>query len=273
MSRTPFLRSLRPGQLRADATEDIKQEIELYLELRTEEFVQEGMDPQEARRLAERRFGDMTRIEAEMRREARRRRAHRGRTMTMGGLRQDLAFALRTFRRSPGFTLVAVLTLALALGGNTAIYSVVDAALLQAMPFEDHDELVYLNGYHLVDGEISIRGASFPEFRDWNERSELVSPMAAVGSFSLAVTGGSEAERVAAEAVTAEYFQVLRAEPSRGRTFLPEEHVKPDAFPIVARNHARRIDGLADRLAARGDQPARLSPGDRERLPVLGYAE
>ena len=238
MSRRPFLRSLRPGQLRADATEDIKQEIELYLELRTEEFVQEGMDPQEARRLAERRFGDMTRIEAEMRREAGRQRAHRGRTMTMGGLRQDLAFALRTFRRSPGFTLVAVLTLALALGGNTAIYSVVDAALLQAMPFEDHDELVYLNGYHLVDGEISIRGASFPEFRDWNERSELVSPMAAVGSFSLAVTGGSEAERVAAEAVTAEYFQVLRDEPSRGRTFLPEEHVKPDAFPVVVISHA-----------------------------------
>ncbi|MCH7531718.1 MAG: ABC transporter permease [Gemmatimonadetes bacterium] len=238
MSRTPFLRSLRPGQVRADETEDIKQEIELYLDLRTDELVHGGMDPKEARRLAERRFGDMTRIEAEMRREAGRQRAHRGRTMTMGGLRQDLAFALRTFRRSPGFTLVAVLTLGLALGGNTAIYSVVDAALLQAMPFEDHEELVYLNGYHLVDGEISIRGASFPEFRDWNERSELVSPMAAVGNFSAAVTGGSEAERVAAEAVTAEYFEVLRAQPSRGRTFLTEEHVEPDAFPVVVISHA-----------------------------------
>ena len=238
MSRSPFVRSLRPGQVRADETEDIKQELELYLQLRTEELVRDGMDPREARRLAEQRFGDTERIEADLRRQARRRSARRGRTMTMGGLRQDLAFAVRTFQRSPGFSLVAVLTLALALGGNTAIYSVVDAALLQAMPFEDHEQLVYLNGYHLVDGEISIRGASFPEFRDWNERSELVSPMAAVGSFSLAVTGGSEAERVSAEAVTAEYFAVLRAEPSRGRTFLAQEHAEPDAYPIVIISHA-----------------------------------
>ncbi len=238
MSKKEFLRSLRPGQVRADATEDIKQEIELYLELRAAEFEREGMEPAEARRQAERRFGDKTRIEADLRRQARRRRARKGTTMTMDGLKQDLAFALRTFRRSPGFSLVAVLTLALALGGNTAIFSVVDAALLQAMPFEDHEELVFLNGYHLTNGEIAIRGASFPEFRDWNEQSELVSPMAAVGNYSLAVTDGSQAERVATEVVTAEYFEVLRGQPSRGRTFLPEEHLEPDAYPVVIISHA-----------------------------------
>ena len=168
--------------------------------------------------------------------------------MMMGGLRKDFSYAFRTFRRSPGFSLVAVITLALALGGNTAIFSVVDAALLSALPFHDHEELVFLNGYHLVDGEVSIRGASFPEFRDWRERSRAVSPMAAIGAASLAVTGGGgDAEGLATEIVTAEYFDVLEATAIRGRTFLPEEHAQPDAYPVAVISYglwARRF-GLA----------------------------
>lgn len=158
--------------------------------------------------------------------------------MTMGGFRQDLAYALRTFRRSPGFSLVAVATLALALGGNTAIFSVVDAALLQALPFDDHEELVFLNGYHLVDGEIAIRGASYPEFYDWREGSRTVSPMAAVGSASLSLTGGTEAELLSTEIVTRGYFDVLGWTPVLGRGFLPEEHAEPDAHSVAVISHS-----------------------------------
>lgn len=147
-------------------------------------------------------------------------------------------YAARTFRRSPGFTLVAVLTLALALGGNTAIFSVVDAALLRAMPFADHEELVFINGYHLVDGQPSIRGASFPEFRDWEERSRGIESMAAVVGFSLAASGTGEAERLRAEMVTSGYFEVLRVDAIRGRTFLPEEHLEPDAHPVIVISYA-----------------------------------
>ncbi len=157
--------------------------------------------------------------------------------MTMSGLRQDLAYAFRTFRRSPGFTAVAVVTLALALGGNTAIFSVVDAALLQALPFEDHEELVFLNGYHLDDGEIAIRGASFPEFRDWRERATTVRRMSAVEGASLAVTGEGAAERLVTEIVTESYFEALRGVPLLGRTFLPEEHTAPDARPVAVISH------------------------------------
>lgn len=153
--------------------------------------------------------------------------------MTMGGIRQDLGYALRSFARSPGFSVVAVLTLGLALAGNTAIFSVVDAALLQALPFEDHDELVFLNGYHLVDGEISVRGASFPEFRDWRDQSRSVASMAAVGSFSLTATGDGVAEPVSTEMVTEGYFEILGATPARGRTFLSEEHGQPDAHQVT----------------------------------------
>ena len=238
MSRWPFLRSLPPGQVRSDTSEDIREEIELYLQLRAEELERYGLDPAEARRVAEERFGDPDKIGEQLRRQAGRRRIRKETMMRMGGLKQDLVFALRTFRRSPGFFFVAVATVALAMGGNTAIFSVVDAALLQALPFENDEELVFLNGYHLVDGQVSIRGASFPEFRDWQERSRAVSPMAALGGLSLAATGGSEAERLATEIVTAEYFAVLDQTAELGRTFLAEEHAEPDAHPVAVISHA-----------------------------------
>ena len=253
MRRRPFLRSLRPGQVRSDESEDIRNEIELYLELRTEELVSEGMERTEARRIAEERFGDTGKIQAEMSRQARRRRLRQGGVMTMGGLRQDLAFAIRTFRRNPGFTLVAIATLGLALGGNTAIYSVVNASLLQAMPFENHEELVYLNGYHLANGEIAIRGASYPEFRDWQQRTRSVSPMAAVFSLSVALSGDGMAESVSTEIVTADYFRVLQAGPLRGRLFTAEEHAQPDAFPVAVISHSlwlRRYGSDPDVLGA-----------------------
>ena len=145
MARWPFRRTLPPGAVRSE-TADIREEIELHLELRAQELVREGVPPEEARSQAERHFGDVARIEAQLRRGRRRSRRDGGRG-AMGSLKRDLAYALRTFRRNPGFAAVAVLTLGIALGGNTAIFSVVDAALLRALPFPQHEGLVVLQGY------------------------------------------------------------------------------------------------------------------------------
>ncbi|NNF13980.1 MAG: ABC transporter permease [Gemmatimonadetes bacterium] len=238
MARWPFLRSFSPGQVRSDVDAEIREEIELYLELRANELEDEGLSPEDARRVAQERFGDAEEIKRSLRKQAKRTRARRETTMTMSGLKQDLAYAIRSFRRSPGFTAVAVATLALALGGNTAIFSVVDAALLQALPFEDHEELVFVNGYHLTNGEVAIRGASFPEFRDWNERSRWVSPMAAVGGVSLSATGGDgAAEQLSTEIVSLDYFDVLLTRPALGRAFFPEEHAEVDAHPVAIISH------------------------------------
>ena len=237
MEERPYRRTLGPGQVRSDADEDVHEEIELYLELRTAELVAEGLSPEEARAAALERFGDARKIAARLRREARRQHKREGWTMTMSGIRQDLGYAARGFRRSPGFFLVAVATLALALGGNTAIFSVVDAALLSALPFEEHERLVFLNGYHLVDGELSVRGASFPEFRDWRERSRTLPEMAAVGGLSFAMSGDGSAERVTVEVVTEGYFDLLGFTAERGRTFQPEEHGEPDAHPVAVISH------------------------------------
>lgn len=234
MSRWPFRRSLRPGQVRADPDAEIREEIDLYLELRARELEQEeGMTPEEARRAAETRFGDANGIARSLRRRAKRRHAREEMAMSMSGLRQDLFYALRTLRRSPAFALVAIATLGLTLGGNTAIFSVVDAALLEALPFRDHEELVFVNGYHLDDGEVAIRLASYPEFRDWRERANSFTRMASIDASSVALTGDGQAERLMAELVSDGYFDILGGSAERGRTFLPDEHLRPDAAPVA----------------------------------------
>lgn len=250
MSRTPP-RSLGPGEVLADELKDIREEIALYLELRTEELVRGGMDPEEARGLAEERFGDRARIEDELWKRARRRRARKGTTMTMNGVGQDVRYASRMLVRSPGFAVVAVLTLALGLGGNTAIFSVVDAALLQALPFEDHERLVFVNGYHLANGEIAIRGASYPEFRDWAEGSSGVRPMAAVDQSTLAMTGEGEAQSLSTEIVTEGYFAVLGVEPVLGRALTADDHGADGAVAVVSHALWERVYGAAPDVLGR----------------------
>lgn len=258
MARWPFHRVLRPGATRSDEAER-REEIELYLELRTEELIEEGHAPEEARRLAEARFGDVDRIEEQMRREARRKREE-GRTM-MENVRQDVAYALRTFRRNPLFLVVAALTLALAVAGNTAIFSVLDAAVLRALPFPDADRLVFLNGYHLTDGERAIRMASVPEFRDWRERSRTISPMVAVDPNGLTLSGDGEAERITGELVSRGFFDLLDGEAVLGRTFTPQEAETPDGYPLVVLSDGlwrRRFGadpGVVGRTAQLNDRP------------------
>lgn len=234
MSRWPFQRRLRPGQIRADTDADIREEIELYLDLRARELEEEeGLGPDEARRVARERFGEPERVEDELRRQAQARRTREGTTVMIGGLKQDLAYAVRTLRRSPGFTAVAVLTLGLALGGNTAIFSVVDAALLQALPFEEHERLVFLNGVHRQNGVDAFRGASYPEFRDWRERARSIDGMSAVTNFDAALTGEGTAERVQVEVVSQDYFEALGVQPMTGRLFQPDEYALGGAQPVA----------------------------------------
>jgi predicted permease len=206
------------------------------------------MSAGQARQEAEALFGDPAEIERRLRRDARRRGVRKGTTTMMGQLAQDIAFAARTFRRSPGFALVAVLTLGLALAGNTAIFSVLDAAVLRALPFPDANRLVFVNGYHLQSGERAIRLASVPEFRDWRERSRAVRPMAAVDFNTVTVAGDEGAERVPAEVVSEGYFELLGARTTIGRTFTAEEFDTPDGFPVAVIGHAlwqRRFGGDA----------------------------
>jgi predicted permease len=236
VTRWPFRRVPGPGDLGARDRE-IREELELYLELRTEELMAEGMPRDEARREAERRFGDPLKIERSLRREARRARGREEGRKTMSHVVQDVRYALRSFRRSPGFTLMAVLTLGIAVAGNTAIFSVLDEAVFQALPFPGHERLVFVNGYHAADGERAVRMASVPEFRDWRAASRTVEPMVAVDASSLTLGGDGRAERILGELVSDGYFELLEAEAALGRTFTPAEASTPDGHPLILLSH------------------------------------
>jgi predicted permease len=217
------------------------------LELRTDELIREGRDPVSARREAERRFGNRRTIERRMRKEARRRGEARDGRWTMGWSIRDVTFALRGLARNPGFAVVAVLTLAVALASNTTIFSVLDAAVLRALPFPEAERLVFVNGYQLQDGERAIRNASIPEFRDWQARARSISPMVGYDVSSVTLSrAGEGAERVVLETVSEGYFDVLGAGTALGRGFTDEELATPDAFPVVMLSHelwGRRFAG------------------------------
>jgi hypothetical protein len=209
-----------PPHLTGD--DDAAAEMESHIELLVEELVASGLSPSEARREARTRFGDL----AAWRRRTHRSNPRRTGTMTtmMTRILQDLRFAFRGFRRSPGFAAMAVLTLAIALAGNTALFSVLDEAVLRALPFEDSDRLVFINGVHRTpDGE-AFRGASPMEFRDWQAQASRVDPVVAASGSTFTLTGVDAAQRLAGELVSEDYFSLLGGEAALGRTFTDQEY-------------------------------------------------
>ena len=136
---------------------------------------------------------------------------------------QDLRFGLRMLLKKPGFTLIAVLTMALGIGANTAIFSVVNAVLLNPLPFAEPERLIRIYGHFLATSQDSM-SASVPEFTDYRERTRSFENIAGYDDFSANLTPtAAEPERVEALAVTPELFSVLKVTPQAGRVFLPEE--------------------------------------------------
>jgi predicted permease len=157
---------------------------------------------------------------------------------------QDVRFGLRILAKSPGFTAVAVLSLALGIGANTAIFSLVDAVLLRPLPFKQPDRLV------MVWEDASFAG--FPRntpapanYADWKSQNETFEDMAATATGDYSLTGDDEPEKVEATAVTANFFDVLGISPSIGRFFLPDED-QPGARKVAVLSYGlwqRRFGG------------------------------
>jgi predicted permease len=139
----------------------------------------------------------------------------------MGTFFQDLNYGLRMLRKSPGFTLIALLTLAVGIGANTAIFSVVNTVLLRPLPYRDPDRLVMLWQISSIFG--SQVGASAPEYHDYREGNHVFSRMGAYASLSFNLTGGREPQRIKAARVTASLFDVLDVSPMFGRVIAPDE--------------------------------------------------
>jgi putative ABC transport system permease protein len=198
-------------------------EIETYLEIETDQNIARGMRPDEARYAALRKLGNLTRVREEI-----------YRMNSIGFLEtlwQDVRFALRMLRKSPGFTAVAGLTLAVGIGANTAIFSVVYAVLLRPLPYANPNQLVSVFEANPSKG-VPVDALSYPNFLECSDHNGVFSQMAGYNAHDLALTGAGEPTTVHTIAVTPEMFSLLRARPLVGRIFRLEEG-KRGAAPVV----------------------------------------
>src|ERR1700746_2365378 len=138
----------------------------------------------------------------------------------MNGVLQDVRYALRQLRKSPGFTAVAVLTLALGIGANTAIFSVVNGVLLNPLPFPNANRIVSLfqDKPDFPEGSIS-----YPNFLDWQRDNHSFEAIAAYRWAYGSITGSGQAEEVPAQHVSATFFPILGVKPALGRNFNADE--------------------------------------------------
>jgi putative ABC transport system permease protein len=152
----------------------------------------------------------------------------------MESLLQDIRFGVRMLFKNPGFTLIAVLTLALGIGVNTAIFSVVSAALLRPLPYPEPDKLVKIGEWRIREGGKNVVAPA--DFLDWRARNQVFTNIAALNKISVDLSGGNEPERVRAGLVSVSFFEALGIKPMLGRGFLAEEE-QEGRNGVVIMNH------------------------------------
>jgi predicted permease len=212
------------GSLRKNKLEDqLNDELEFHIEMRTREFISAGMDPEEARYRARRVFGNQLLLK------------ERTRDMDMIGwveaLFQDLRYTCRMLRQSPGFTAVALLMLAVGIGANTTIFNFVNAFYLRPLPVHDPYRLVRIYGTENGHGKESF---CYPEYTYLREHSKTLEAMAAHYSTApLSVVANGDSQEAQGAVVSANYFSMLGVRPLIGRFFLPEEDAVPDRNPVA----------------------------------------
>ncbi len=215
---------------------ELEEEMRFHLELKAEENLAGGMETEEARHAARRQFGNLTLLK-EVSREM-------WGFKSIETLLQDLRYGLRMLIRSPGFTVVAVLSLALGIGANTAIFSLVEAVLLRPLPFPEPDRLVMV--WEASSGNISLRGNPAPgNYSDWRTQNRVFEDVAAFSNTSFNLTGDGEPEKINGQAVTANFFSLLGSKAVLGRTFL-EADDRPESGKIILLSYGlwqRRFGG------------------------------
>jgi putative ABC transport system permease protein len=203
--------------------ETLDEELRAHLEMLRDDYLKRGLSPEEARYAAQRTFGGLEQVKEEYREQ-------RGFIM-METLIQDLRYGLRQLRRNPGFTIVAVLTLALGIGANTAIFSVVNAVVLRPLPYSHSDRLVWIaESIPALNVEIATGG----DYVDWKDQSHTLDGVAAYDKGAAAeggaaqsadfnLTGRGTPARVHGVNVSASFFATLGVEPQLGRAFTENE--------------------------------------------------
>src|SRR5580698_408395 len=199
---------------RRSADQRLREEMTEHLAFQTEENLRSGMSPAEARRQAAIKLGAA---------EAIREHHHAEQTLPFfENLLFDLRYALRMLLRSPGFSFIAIATMALGIGATTAIYSVIDATLLHPLPYPNPTQLIHIEDDLSGAGAQDV-GPSMPEWRDLESSGIFQSVAIAGHGANVNLTGGAQPERLGFKAVTPNYFAVLGVNAQLGRTFDPQD--------------------------------------------------
>src|ERR1700686_3608034 len=222
------------GTVQGESKDRFAEELEGHLQMHTEDNVRKGMNATEARREALMKLGGV---------EQTKELYHDRQTLpALEVFMQDLRYGLRMLRKNPGFTAVAVLSLALGIGANTTVFTVVNAILLNALPGRDLPRLVEMD---TVDSKTLITqarseklGMSFPNFQDYRRDNQVFTDLAVFMPIAVTWSGGAEPRELQGELVSANYFEVLGIRPARGRFFMPDEDTKPNGNDVAVLSYA-----------------------------------
>jgi predicted permease len=214
---------------------EMDEELRFHVEMQTRENLRRGLSQEEARRAALLSFGGVERFKEECRDVKRLR--------LIEALWQDVRYGARILLRSPGFTLVAVITLALGIGANTAIFSVIYGVLLRPLPFQSGDQLVVLRQQSPRAGLDNL-GFSVKEIADYRAQNQTLDELVEHHSMAFILYGGAEPQRVQTGVVSANFFDVMGVRPLLGRAFLPADEAHgADAVLILSYDYWQRSHG------------------------------
>jgi predicted permease len=233
--------------------QDFKDEIEAHLALEIERFREEGLGQQEAETAARRQFGNVT--------SARERFYESSRWLWWEHLKRDLVYALRVLRRSPGFAVVAILSLALGIGANALVFSVVNALLLRPLPVAHPSDVVFV-------GRDSGPDQSFPNYRDLRDRNQTFAGLAAYRISPMELEGRNGPDRVWGYLATGNYFDLLGVHPLMGHFFHAEDDLHPGASPYAVLSYTC----WRARFGADPDIVGKTIRVNRQPFTVLGVA-
>jgi predicted permease len=232
---------------RRQVEQELDEEIRYHLERQIQEYIAKGITPEEARYAALRALGGIEQRKEECR--------DMRRVSFIENLLQDLHYGTRMLLKNPGFTVIAVFTLALGIGANTAIFSVVNAVLLRPLPYPEPEQLTRLLSMDMTRGARNI-GASMPDYREWRKRNQSFAHLAAYRTSDYNISGDEEPERVVGARVDTDFFPLLGVNPAQGRGFSGEEGVYGNHRVVVLSDalwrrrfgDGARLDGQTIRL-------------------------
>ncbi len=220
--------------------DDVRGELEFHLEQRIAELQKRGLTREQAVARARESFGDRSAVEAECRDIESRRRSTKRRADTLDALWQDLRLGARVLRKSPGFTISAILTLALGIGANAAVFSIVNGVILQPLPYEHAERMVTVNEAHEKRGSAPM---PVPNFLDVEAQSHSFDGLGEYGSGPTTVLVGGSAMRVNGGEFSAGFFKVFPLKPVLGRLPSPDER-RVGASPVAVVSYAFWRDRL-----------------------------